>query len=225
MSKASEALANLLGRAENVFADEGMTGEDALSVEVNGKYVDVLFTTGGPHIEVQLEFWDSEAGEYWFENEPRGGRLTYMDWGEREDLAISAHDAFKLQAALMRDPEQMVERMDEVVMYVHSRADGEAEIEVVIGSGNDAETFAVTVEDNEPYDPADNEEREDHNTVWGPILSRALDEAIAEWNDQRDGPKVPDFIQTGWTDIGEFIDGALRVFEVKVKPYDEREGQ
>lgn len=199
MSEATAALASLLERAENIWAGEGMTSSDPLSVEVNGKYVDILFSTGGPHVEIQFVFDDAEAGEYWFENEVRYGRLTYMDWGTREEIFVTGEQAWLIQSGLMRDEDDLVPRLDSALMYVDRDGKGLASVEVHLADTH----FSVDVEDNEPDD------------VLGPILSRALDEAIALLNEERHGlHTVPDFIVTGWSDRLEGLD--TEAYEVSV---------
>ena len=100
-------LTSLLERAGSTDPDWALTDESPLSVEVSGKYVNVLFSTGGPHTELTAEYDDAEAAEYWFENVPQGAWFTYMDWGTREDVYISRHDAGTILAAIMRDPEEL----------------------------------------------------------------------------------------------------------------------
>lgn len=73
---------------------------------------------------------------------------------------------------------------DTVLMYLHTRERDTAEITVVIGSGDDAQEYDVTVEDNEPDD------------VWGPILQRALEAA-----GHRHFGAVPAWRQIGWEDV------------------------
>ena len=102
-----EHLSSLLERAESTDQDWALTNESPLSVERSGKYVNVLFSTGGPHTEITVEYDDDEAGEYWFENEPQGAWFTYMDWGTREDVYIPRYDAQKIMQAIMRDPSEL----------------------------------------------------------------------------------------------------------------------
>lgn len=99
------ALADLLERAASSDPDEALTNESALSLEVSGKYVNVLFSTGGPHVELTAEYWDAGAAEYWFENEPAGAWFTYKDWGTREDVYIAPREAESIMQAITRDPE------------------------------------------------------------------------------------------------------------------------
>lgn len=54
---------------------------------------------------------------------------------------------------------------DDALVYIQERANGFCSAEVVLGEGDDAKVFNVYVEDSEPDD------------VWGPIVSRAVDEA------------------------------------------------
>jgi hypothetical protein len=109
MNDAQEALARLLQRAESTVAGEGMTYEDPLSIEVNGRYVDILFTTGGPHIEIQLDFGYECGGAYWFEQAPERGRLDYMDWGKHEVAYLGSEEAWLIQSAIFRDPDDLEE--------------------------------------------------------------------------------------------------------------------
>lgn len=100
-------LASLLDRAESNDPDWALTNEAPLDLDVRERYVYVLFTTGGPHTEILVEYDDAEAAEYWFENEPRVAVLTHMDWGTRADVSMSAHDAGKIMQAIMRDPSEL----------------------------------------------------------------------------------------------------------------------
>ena len=102
-----KALDSLLDQARSTDPDWALTNESPLSVERSGKYVNVLFSTGGPHTELLAEYWDDESAEYWFENEPAGAWFTYKDWGTREDLYISPQDAGLIMTAIMRDPEEV----------------------------------------------------------------------------------------------------------------------
>lgn len=112
--KAQTALKRLLERAESTDRDEAMTIEDPLDIEVNGKYVDVLFSTGGPHIEVQLEFERGSDGDYWFENAPERGRLKYVDWFEEPTYAhLNSEEAWLIQSAILRDPDDPMFEDDE----------------------------------------------------------------------------------------------------------------
>lgn len=108
MSKASETLARYVGYAQDT-TEAGLSSDSPLSVEVNGKYVDVLFQTGGPHFEVQFEFEDSEAAEYWFENEPTGAVAHFADWGESDYCGVYADDAATILAGITRDPSDLTE--------------------------------------------------------------------------------------------------------------------
>lgn len=105
--KLTAALADLLARAESTDQDDALTNESPLSLEVSGKFVNVLFSTGGPHTELLAEYWSAEDAEYWFENEPAGAWFTRKDWGTREDVYISSHDAEKIMQAITRDPDEM----------------------------------------------------------------------------------------------------------------------
>ena len=107
MDKARETVKSLLERAESTDPDWALHMETPLGVERSGKYVNVLFSTGGPHTELLAEYWDEESAEYWFENEPAGAWVTYKDWGTREDLYISATDAATIMRALGRDPGEL----------------------------------------------------------------------------------------------------------------------
>ena len=111
--KMTAALAYLMERAESTDPDSALTNESPLSLEVSGKYVNVLFSTGGPHTEFTAEYWDAESAEYWFENEPAGGWFTRKDWGSREDMYISALDAGLIMQAITRDPDEMGAGEDE----------------------------------------------------------------------------------------------------------------
>lgn len=105
--KMTPALAHLMGRATSTDPDDALTFETPLSLEVSGKYVNVLFSTGGPHTELLAEYWDTESAEYWYENEPAGAWFTRKDWGSREDVYISALDAGLIMQAITRDPDEM----------------------------------------------------------------------------------------------------------------------
>lgn len=100
-------LESLIERAQSTDPDEALTSEAPLSLEVSGKYVNVLFSTGGPHTEFTAEYADAEEAEYWFENEPRGGWFTYMDWGTREDEYVAGHIAQAIMAGILRDPDEL----------------------------------------------------------------------------------------------------------------------
>ena len=100
-------LASLVERAESTDPDWALTDESPLSLEVSGKYVNVLFSTGGPHTEILVEYEDAEAAEYWFENEPRVAIFTFMDWGTREDVTVSKWDAEKIMSAIVRDADEL----------------------------------------------------------------------------------------------------------------------
>lgn len=105
--KLHAALRDLLERAESTDPDEALTNESPLSLEVSGKFVNVLFSTGGPHAELLAEYWDAEDAEYWFENEPMGGWFTRKDWGSREDVYLGAEDAYSIMRAIARNPEEV----------------------------------------------------------------------------------------------------------------------
>lgn len=111
--KMTAALASLLEQAESTDPDWALTNEILHEVEVSGKYVNVLFSTGGPHTEFTAEYWDAEAAEYWFENEPAGGWFTRKDWGTREDVYIGAHDAAAIMQAITRDADELEADTDE----------------------------------------------------------------------------------------------------------------
>lgn len=100
-------LDSLLERAASIDPDWALTNEAPLSLEVSGKYVNVLFSTGGPHTELTAEYADADDAEYWFENEPQGAWFTFMDWGTREDKYIGRQDAFAIMQAITRDPESL----------------------------------------------------------------------------------------------------------------------
>lgn len=106
-------LASLIERAESTDSDWALTNESPLSLEVSGKFVCVLFSTGGPHTEILVEYEDAEAAEYWFENDPRVAIFTFLDWGTREDVTVSKWDAEKIMAAIMRDSDALAEDEDE----------------------------------------------------------------------------------------------------------------
>lgn len=99
--------ARLVERARSADPDDALHSQTPLSLEVSGKYVEVLFTTGGPHLEITVEYADSEGAELWFEEEPRGAWVTYMDWGTREDYRIGGSEAGEIMRALMRDWEEL----------------------------------------------------------------------------------------------------------------------
>ena len=107
--KMAAALASLLEQAESTDPDWALTNETPLSLEVSGKYVNVLFSTGGPHTEFTAEYWDAESAEYWFENEPAGGWFTRKDWGTREDVYVAAYTAELIMQAITRAPETLEE--------------------------------------------------------------------------------------------------------------------
>jgi hypothetical protein len=111
MSEAREYLRRYVEMAERTD-EEGMTWESALSIERSGKYVEILFCTGGPHFDVLLEFPDDEAGEFFFESEPVGGIAHYGNWFESDYCGISAHDANSLLLGVLRDPDELVHPHD-----------------------------------------------------------------------------------------------------------------
>jgi hypothetical protein len=207
--KAREYLDRYVERAENTWADEGLTGEDALHFERSGKFVEILFCTGGPHFDVLLEFADDEAGEYWFENEPVGGIAHYANWFVGDYCGIRPEEAWLLQSAMLREHDDLVERLEKVTMTVLARAGGVAQVEVDLGN----ETFLNNVDDIEPDD------------VWGPVLQRALDEAIHDRNQTGHGlHTMPDFTVIGWSDDQQDEDDDfVAVFEVSVTEYVENE--
>lgn len=110
--KMRAALADLLERAKSTDPDDALTTETPLSLEVSGKYVNVLFSTGGPHTEFTAEYWDTESAEYWLENEPAGGWFTRKDWGSREDVYVAKYTAELIMQAITRDPDEMQEADD-----------------------------------------------------------------------------------------------------------------
>ena len=105
--KMTAALASLLEQAESTDPDWALTNESPLSLEVSGKYVNVLFSTGGPHTELTAEYDDAEAAEYWFESDPQGAWFTRMDWGTREDQYIPRYQAATIMQAIMRDRDEL----------------------------------------------------------------------------------------------------------------------
>ena len=111
--KMHEALARLIERAESTDPDEALTNESPLSVEQSGKYVNVLFSTGGPHTEITVEYTDEESAQLWFENEPVGAWFTRMDWGSREDVYFDRLDAYEIMQAITRDPDSLDEEGDD----------------------------------------------------------------------------------------------------------------
>lgn len=103
------ALRDLMERATSTDPDDALTFETPLSLEVSGKYVNVLFSTGGPHTELLAEYWDAESAEQWYDSEPAGAWFTRKDWGSREDVYVSALDAGLIMQAITRDPDEMQE--------------------------------------------------------------------------------------------------------------------
>lgn len=77
--------------------DGEWTGEDALDIEQNGKYLDVLTAFGGPAVAVQLVL---DSTDDWVDASPRGGRLETTRQGETQILAISETDAQTIFNAL-----------------------------------------------------------------------------------------------------------------------------
>lgn len=112
MGKARETLDRYLGYAADE-TENGLSWESPLSVETNGKYVDVLFQTGGPHFDVQFEYDDAEAAEFWYENEPTGAVAHFADWGESDWCGVNADDAGRLVDAINRDPSTLGEGDDQ----------------------------------------------------------------------------------------------------------------
>ena len=106
-NKARQDADHLRKRAESTDLDSALTNESPLSLEVSGKYVNVLFSTGGPHTEILAEYSDAEEAEYWYENEPQGAWVTHMDWGTREDVYVGPSDAYAIMQAIMRDPDEL----------------------------------------------------------------------------------------------------------------------
>ncbi len=102
-----QALEYLLARAASTDPDDAITGETPLSVEQSGKYVNVLFSTGGPHTEFLAEYWSEEDAQYWFESVPAGGWFTRKDWGTREDVYVGNLDASRIMDALSRTPDEL----------------------------------------------------------------------------------------------------------------------
>lgn len=107
------SLTSLLKQAESTDPDDALTTESPLSLEVSGKYVHVLFSWGGPSTEFLAEFEDEQDAEYWFENPPRGGWFTRMDWGTREDVWVGSDDAERIMFAITRNPDELGEGSDE----------------------------------------------------------------------------------------------------------------
>lgn len=107
LTKVNETVKSLTERAESTDPDWALTNESPLAVEVSGKYVNVLFSTGGPHTEITVEYDDAEAAEYWFENDPQGAWVTFKDWGTREDVYVAPYVAGPIMAAITRDPESL----------------------------------------------------------------------------------------------------------------------
>lgn len=107
-----ESLASLLEQAHSTDPDYALTGESALSLDVSGKYVDVLFSTGGPHTEITVEYADADEAGYWFEYEPVGGWFTRMDWGTRDDVWVGQEDATTIMRAVARTPDELDEDGD-----------------------------------------------------------------------------------------------------------------
>lgn len=105
--KVDETVKSLTERAESTDPDWALTNETPLAVDVSGKYVNVLFSTGGPHTEITVEYDDAEAAEYWFENDPQGAWVTFKDWGTREDVYVSAYTAAGIMSAIMRDADDL----------------------------------------------------------------------------------------------------------------------
>lgn len=98
-------LESLLRRCASADPEEAVTWEDPLSIELSGKYVNVLFTTGGPHFEVLIEL--DEEVEGFFEGTAMGGFAIYKDWFEGEACLMSALEAQAILDAIMRDPEDL----------------------------------------------------------------------------------------------------------------------
>lgn len=107
LNKAEETARTLTERAESTDPDWALTNESPLSLEVSGKYVNVLFSTGGPHTKITVEYDDAEAAEYWFENDPQGAWVTFMDWGTREDKYIGRYEVAGIMQAITRDPSEL----------------------------------------------------------------------------------------------------------------------
>lgn len=140
--KAREHLKHMVERAED-RTEEGLTWESALSIERSGKFVEILFMTGGPHFEVILEFEDDEAGEYWFENAPVGGIAKYLDWGTSDYCGIGSEDAWLLQCGVLRDPDDLI--------HPH-------EFECEDGDGTDSDVCDSCGEFRDDYDQHPSEE-------------------------------------------------------------------
>lgn len=103
--QAQEHLKRLLERCASTDPDEAVTWDDPLSIELSGKYVNVLFTTGGPHFEVLIEL--DEEVEGFFEGTAIGGFAVYRNWFEGEACLMSVPDAQAILDAIMRDPEDL----------------------------------------------------------------------------------------------------------------------
>lgn len=104
-------LASLVERATSTDPDSALTGESVLDLQVHGKYVYVLFSTGGPHTEILVEYADAEEAEFWIENEPRVAIFTFMDWGTREDVTVSNLDADAIMSAIGRNQDDLEGRI------------------------------------------------------------------------------------------------------------------
>lgn len=111
--KMRDHASSLLQRAASTDPDDALTSESPLSLEVSGKYVNVLFSTGGPHTEMTAEYEDADSAEYWYEVSPVGAWFTYMDWGVREDMWLGAGHTELLMVAIMRDPENLTGEEDD----------------------------------------------------------------------------------------------------------------
>lgn len=104
--KARLHLASRVREAESVDPEIAMTYETPLEVTQSGRYVKIVFTTGGPHFEVLLELEDEF--EY-YETEASGGFATFLNWNESDVCLIGPYDARTILHAIWREPDDLGE--------------------------------------------------------------------------------------------------------------------
>jgi hypothetical protein len=95
--------------AESDDPENAMCDENALDVEVSGKFVTVLFCTGGPHFELLFEYEDAPSAEGWYEYSPQWAIAIYRNWGVADTRAVSAADARTIVNALERTRDDLYE--------------------------------------------------------------------------------------------------------------------